>query len=82
MARYTKRLNYRKKYPGLSDEMIEVLEKSDPKMEYLKYDLKAERYRINNMKGSVTLVPSREDSYELLTEENQQFAAEGENGHA
>lgn len=34
MAKFEKRTNYRKKYPDLNDEIIEVLEKSDRKMEY------------------------------------------------
>lgn len=79
MAKFEKKINYRKKYPGLSDEIIDVLEKSDRKMEYQQYDLKVERYRINYTKGTVKCLPSREDSYDRLLEENKQFAdaAEG-----
>ena len=76
MAKLEKRVNYRKQYPGLSDEQIEALEKSDRKMEYQQYDLKAERYRIDYVKRTVAFVPSREDSYERLLEENRQFADE------
>ncbi len=78
MAIFRKRTNYREKYPDLSDEMIEVLEKSDRKMEYQQYDLKAEQCQIDGTKRTVTYVPSREDSYERLLEENRQFAAESE----
>jgi len=47
MAKFEKRTNYREKYPDLSDEMIEVMQQSDRKMEYQQYDLKADRYRID-----------------------------------
>lgn len=76
MARFRKRTNYREKYHDLSDEMIEVLEKSDRKMEYQQYDLKVEKCRIDGTRRIVTYVPSREDSYERLLEENRQFASE------
>ncbi|AEY67613.1 sigma-70 family RNA polymerase sigma factor [Clostridium sp. BNL1100] len=78
MAKFRKRTNYRGKYPDLNDEMIEVLEKSDRKMEYQQYDLKVEQCQIDGTKRTVTYVPSREDSYERLLEENRQFAAESE----
>jgi DNA-directed RNA polymerase specialized sigma24 family protein len=78
MAYFGKRTNYRKKYPGLSDEIIEVLEKSDRKIEYQQYDLKVERYQIDCTKRTVIFIPSREDSYERLLEENRQFTAESE----
>jgi len=79
MAKYHKKTNYREKYPDLSKEIIEVLEKSDRQMEYLQYDIKVERCRIDSVSGVVTYLPSREDSYERLLEENRQFAADGEN---
>ena len=47
MAKYQKKTNYREKYPDISREIIEVLEKSDRQMEYLQYDIKVERCRIN-----------------------------------
>lgn len=78
MAKLEKRTNYRQKYPGFSDEIIKVLEKSDRKMEYQQYDLKAERCRIDCTKCNVTYIPSREDSYERLLDENRQFAAQSE----
>ncbi|MPL87841.1 hypothetical protein SDC9_33851 [bioreactor metagenome] len=78
MAKFERKTNYREKHPDLSDEIIETLEKSDRKMEYQQYDLKVERYRIDYAKGAVTYLPSREDSYERLLEENRQFAADAE----
>ena len=62
----------------MSKEIIEVLEKSDRQMEYLQYDIKVERCRIDSVSGAVTYLPSREDSYERLLEENKQFIAAGE----
>ncbi|CUX62659.1 hypothetical protein BN3590_02751 [Clostridium sp. C105KSO15] len=78
MTKRIKRINYRERYPDVSNDIIEVLEKSDRKMEYQQYDLKVERYRIDCTKRSVTLLPSREDSYERLLEEKHQFALESE----
>lgn len=78
MAKFERKTNYREKYPGLSGEIIEVLVKSDRKMEYQQYDLKMERYRIDYNKGTVTYIPSREDSFDRLLEENRQFASDAE----
>ncbi|NLH02308.1 MAG: sigma-70 family RNA polymerase sigma factor, partial [Clostridiales bacterium] len=78
MAEFERKTNYREKYPGLSDEIIETLVKSDRKMEYQQYDLKAERYRIDRAKGTVTYIPGREDSFDRLLEENRQFASDAE----
>lgn len=75
MARYQKKTDYQAKYPGVSREIIEALERSDRQMEYLQYDIKVERCRIDSVSGTVTYLPSREDSYERLLEENRQFAA-------
>lgn len=76
MAIYKKRTNYREKHPDLNDVIIEALEKSDRKMEYQQYDLKVERCYIDSLSRTVTYIPSREDSYERLLEENRQFASE------
>jgi RNA polymerase sigma factor (sigma-70 family) len=73
MAKYQKKTNYREEYPGVSKEIIEILEKSDRQMEYLQYDIKVERCRINPASRTITYLPSREDSYERLLEENKQF---------
>ena len=72
MAKYDKRTDYRKKYTGLSDEIIKVLEQSDRKMEYQQYDLKTERFHVHYAAQTVICVPSREDSYDRLLEENRQ----------
>ena len=45
MAKYRRKTNYRDKYPDVSKEIIEVLEKSDRLMEYQQYDIKVERCR-------------------------------------
>ena len=74
MAKFEINTNYRRKYPGLSDEIEEFLKQSDRKIKYHQYDLKIERYKINYAKGTVTYFPSREDSYDRLLEENRQFA--------
>lgn len=79
MARFIRKTNYREKYPGLSDKIIEMLVKSDRKIEYQQYDLKVERYRIDYAKETIVCIPSREDSIDRLLEENRQFAAEAEN---
>lgn len=78
MAKFERKTNYREKYPGLSDDIFELLVKSDRKMEYQQYDLKVERYRIDYDEGTVTYIPSREDSFDRLQEENRQFAADTE----
>ena len=79
MAILKKKTDYRKKYPELSDEIINVLEQSDRKMEYQQYDLKTERFRIHYTEQTVICIPSREDSYDRLMEEDRQFAADDEN---
>ena len=71
MAKYQKKTDYQAKYPGVSREIIEVLEKSDRQMEYLQYDIKVERCRIDSVSGAVTYLPSREDSYERLSGRKQ-----------
>ncbi|WP_033165291.1 sigma-70 family RNA polymerase sigma factor [Clostridium sp. KNHs205] len=78
MALYRKGINYRAKYPDASDAVIEVLEKSDRKMEYQQYDLKVERYHVDCAHLTISCTPSREDSYERLLEENRQFASDAE----
>ena len=78
MAKYQKKTDYQAKYPGVSREIIEVLKKSDRQMEYLQYDIKVERCRIDPASRTITYLPSREDSYERLLEENKQFAVAGE----
>lgn len=78
MAKFNNRINYRDKFPDLSDEIINELQKSDRKMEYQQYDLKVNRYKIDCDKKTVTYIPSREDSYDRLLDEDKQFYAETE----
>lgn len=78
MAKRIKRINYRERYPEASDDIIEVLKKSDRKMEYQQYDLKVERYHVDYIHLTVSRIPSREDSYERLLEENWQFMLQEE----
>ncbi|MEN6432000.1 MAG: sigma-70 family RNA polymerase sigma factor, partial [Smithella sp.] len=70
MAKYQKITDYQAKYLDVSKGIIDVLEKNDRQMEYLQYDIKAERCRIDSTSGTVTYLPSREDSYERLLEGN------------
>ena len=73
-----KRTNYRKLYPDVKEEIYEVLERSDRKIKYSKYDLKTERCNIDYENGTVTYIPSREDSLDRLEEQNYQFSDQGE----
>jgi hypothetical protein len=78
MAKYQKITDYQAKYLDVSKGIIDVLEKNDRQMEYLQYDIKAERCRIDSTSGTVTYLPSREDSYERLLEGNKQFPSDDE----
>lgn len=78
MAQYRTWIDYRKKYPGLSDEIVKALQKSDRKMEYQQYDLKVDRYKADKVAGTVIHIPSREISYDMLLEESRQFQMESE----
>ena len=78
MVQYRTWIDYRKKYPGLSDEIVKTLQKSDRKMEYQQYDLKMDRYKADKVTGTVIHIPSREISYDMLMEESRQFQMESE----
>ena len=54
MAKYQKITDYQAKYLDVSKGIIDVLEKNDRQMEYLQYDIKAERCRIDSTSGTVT----------------------------
>ncbi len=71
--------NYRKMYPAASDEVIAVLRQSERKMQYQEYDLKAERFTVNEEKQKVFFIPGREDSLERLIEAAVQFRDESTN---
>lgn len=65
--------DFRKLYPEVSDEVIAVLKISERKMQYQEYDLKVEQTIIDEEKQTVTVIPSKEDSYERLSESAVQF---------
>ncbi len=70
--------NYKKLYPGIEDkpEILAALKKSDRKMEYIEVDLKSERFIQDQETGTAVFLPSREDSYDRLCDEEQaQFAS-------
>ncbi|ODR28287.1 RNA polymerase sigma factor [Eisenbergiella tayi] len=68
--------DFRHIYPEASEEVIEVLRRTERKMQYQRYDLKVENYMLNREEETVTVVPSREDSLERLLELGQQFIKE------
>ena len=77
MAKPYKIPDFRKLYPEASEEVIAVLRMTERKMQYQEYDLKTERTVIDQKTHTVRIIPSREDSYERLLEQEVQF--EGEN---
>ncbi len=58
----------------VSDEIYEILKKSDRRIKYVEKDLKETRYIINQKKATVKEIPSREDSLDRLTEIGKDFA--------
>lgn len=80
MAKYDRyHPNYKKLYPGIGDrpEILTALKKSDRKMEYIEVDLKSERFVQDQETGTAVFLPSREDSYERLRDEDKlQFVAD------
>ncbi|MDL2293386.1 sigma-70 family RNA polymerase sigma factor [Ruminococcaceae bacterium OttesenSCG-928-D13] len=57
----------------ISPSVMNVLKKSDRKMEYIEWELKHARVR-RNRKGEITrIIPPREHSLEQLHEQNQHF---------
>ena len=70
---------YRKLYPGVHiiKRIKKELKKSDRKMEYTEYDLKREPFVQNQRTKLAFFLPSREDSYERLVEEDRvQFSSD------
>ena len=65
--------NYRKMYPTASEEVIEVLRQSERRLQYLEYDIKVERFVMDETKQVAFFIPSREDSLERLIEAETQF---------
>ena len=68
--------DFRKLYPEASEEVIAVLRTTERKMQYQEYDLKAEQTVVDQENQTVKVIPSREDSYERLLEQEVQFREE------
>lgn len=68
--------DFRKLYPEASEEVIAVLRTTERKMQYQECDLKVERTVVDQENRTVEQIPSREDSYERMLEQNMQFAEE------
>lgn len=66
--------DFRKLYPEASEEVIAVLRTTERKMQYQEYDLKVEQTVVEQKERKVTVIPSREDSYERLLDQDAQFA--------
>lgn len=64
-------------YPETSEEVIAVLRTTERKMQYQEYDLKVQRSIFNKKNNTIEVIPSREDSYERLQEQEVQFAETG-----
>lgn len=76
MAKSGRIPNFRKMYPEASDEIIEILKKSERKMQYQEFDLKREHTMIDQETQTVWTIPSQEDSYERLLELSVSFAVD------
>ena len=68
--------DFRKLYPEASEEVIAVLRTTERKMQYQEYDLKAEQTVVDQENQTGKVIPSREDSYERLLEQEVQFREE------
>ena len=68
--------DFAKLYPEASEEVIAVLRISERKMQYQEYDLKVEQTVVDQERQTVTIIPSREDSYDRLLELDGQFREE------
>ncbi len=58
----------------ISDDVYEILRKSDRRIKYIERDLKETRYIINQEKATVKEIPAREDSLDRLTALGLDFA--------
>ncbi len=58
----------------VSDEIYEILKKSDRRIKYIERDLKETKYIINKEKATVKEIPAREDSLDRLTALGLDFA--------
>lgn len=76
---YTNRYypDYKKLYPNveITPEVLTVLRTTDRQMRRFEEELKTEDFEVDNENQKVTFIPSREDSYErLVQEEKRQFS--------
>ena len=69
MAKPNKIPDFRKMYPEANKEVITELRKSERKMQYEEYDLKAERAVKDKETNTITFLPPREDSLERLKDQ-------------
>lgn len=69
------RPDYDKLYPGIdiSPKVMDVLKKTDRKMEYQECDIKHPREKKDEAGNVVAVLPPREDSFDEHLEYNQQF---------
>ena len=64
---------FKKIYPNTNKEVLDVLKVTERKMQYQEYDLKTEKFIVDSENNKVTVIPSREDSYERLLDIGVQF---------
>lgn len=57
----------------VSRELYEAYYKGQRKDKYFTHDLKEEHMRVDKETGQITIIPSREDSYERLLETEKQL---------
>ena len=69
MAKPNKIPDFRKIYPEANEEVISELRKSERKMQYEEFDLKAERVVKDKTTNTITFLPAREDSIERLKDQ-------------
>jgi len=79
MAKERRIPNYRKMYPEASEEVIALLRQGERKLLYHEYDLKVEKFVVDEEKKKAFFIQSKEDSLERLIEENVQFYDEDTN---
>lgn len=77
MAKQYRIPDFKKMYPEASEEVIAVLRTTERKMQYQEYDLKVQRSIFNKKNNTMEVIPSREDSYERLQEQEVPFAETG-----
>ena len=72
MAKPNRLPNFRELYPEADEAVLEVLKKSERKMQYQEYELKAEQ-TVTDESGRTFTIPGREDSVERMEENGKQF---------